>query len=73
MVTRLPEETARAWEMRAPELAVTGLPGATPRVRLHVIGGPFTMYISLEANGAGMEAALRHTVYGSARVRARKA
>ena len=56
-----------------PELAVTGLPGATPRVRLHVVGGPFTMYISLEANGAGMEAALRHTVYGSARVRARKA
>lgn len=73
VVTRLPEETARAWEMRAPELAVTGLPGATPRVRLHVVGGPFTMYISLEANGAGMEAALRHTVYGSARVRARKA
>ena len=53
VVTRLPEETARAWEMRAPELAVTGLPGATPRVRLHVVGGPFTMYISLEANGAG--------------------
>ena len=72
VVTRLPEETARAWETHALELAVAGLAGAAPCVRLHAVGGPFTLYISLETNEAGVEAVLRHTVYGSARVRARK-
>ncbi len=72
VVTSLPVEQAGALGAHAPELAVTGLVGSTPCVRVNAVGSPFTLYIALEAGEEGLDAVLRHTVWGSARVRVRK-